>query len=330
MSTFQEDTITLRKQELKVKLGFLPHTDLKFYPENPRIYSIVWKDESDEPSQEEIFNALSKTEHVRETLIPSIKSNGGLIEPVLVRKNIVLEGNSRLAAYRILSLRDPEQWKFIRVRILPDAISDSEVFTLLGEFHIVGKKDWQPFEQAGYLYRRFKLHGADAAQLDAEVRLGKSKILHLIQVYSFMLEIDDRNPARWSYYDELLKKKFDNVRKVYPQFNQRIVELIKSEEIIRAADIRDELRKIVKVGGNTLKKFLSGQYSFDEAAEDSRKRGAGNYYSNKLGDFRRWLADEQVERELPNVNADEKKSLVYELEKIEKRVKQLAAKVKAH
>jgi hypothetical protein len=45
---------------------------------------------------------LTRAEHVRDGLVKSIKHNGGLIEAILVRKGVVLEGNSRLAAYRIL------------------------------------------------------------------------------------------------------------------------------------------------------------------------------------------------------------------------------------
>ena len=232
MSSFTEDTITLRKREIKVNTGFLPHHTLLFYAENPRIYSIVWNEDGDEPTQEEIFEALAKTEHVRETLVPSIKSNGGLIEPVLVRKNVVLEGNSRLAAYRLLAQKDACVWEMIRVRVLPDTISDSEVFSLLGEFHIVGKKDWAPFEQAGYLYRRFKKHGVDEKQLHREAGLTPAKIRHLIHVYGFMLKVEDRNPERWSYYDELLKgRRFNRAREIYPSFDKVITEMIQSEEI---------------------------------------------------------------------------------------------------
>lgn len=139
---FQSDTITLRKREIAVQTGFMPHTGLRFYPENPRIYSALWKQGDSEPSQEEIFQQLSKTEHVRETLIPSIRSNGGLLEPVLVRSGVVLEGNNRLAAYRVLAMApDHQLWKLIRVRILPDDISDADVFSLLGEYHIVGREE---------------------------------------------------------------------------------------------------------------------------------------------------------------------------------------------
>lgn len=328
MSSFQEDTITLRKQEIKVKTGYLPQTSLLFFAENPRIYSIVWKDNGVEPTQEEIFDALSKTEHVRENLVPSIRSNGGLIEPVLVRKNVVLEGNSRLAAYRVLAHKDPKTWEQIRVRILPDTISDSEVFSLLGEFHIVGKKDWLPFEQAGYLYRRFKNHGVTEDQLHTEVGLTKAKIRHLIRVYGFMLDLDDRNPTRWSYYDELLKgRRFNHARELYPDFDKKISGMIQDESIERAVDIRDNLHKIVKIGGNTLKKFMGGNLSFHDAVEDARLRGAGNYYSRKFSDFRKWLADEHLDTELTGIPTDEKSALSYELEKIEKRVKQLAKKL---
>ena len=279
MSELTEDTITLRKREITVQTGYLPHDSLLFYAENPRIYSIVWNDNDEEPTQEEIFAALSKAEHVRETLVPSIKNNGGLIEPILVRNNVVLEGNSRLAAYRILAQKDPETWAQIRVRILPDSITDSEVFSLLGEFHIVGKKDWAPFEQAGYLYRRFTTHGVDENQLHAEVGLTKTKIRHLIRVYGFMLELDDRKQERWSYYDELLKgRRFDDARKLYPDFDKKIASMIQDETIARAVDVRDNLPRIVKIGGNTLKKFMGGKLTFDEAVDDANSRGAGNYY----------------------------------------------------
>jgi hypothetical protein len=328
MSSFQEDTITLRKREIKVKSGFLPQETLLFYAENPRIYSIVWKEDGTDPSQEEIFKALSKTEHVRETLVPSIKNNGGLIEPVLVRNNVVLEGNSRLAAYRVLALKDPANWARIRVRILPDTISDSEVFSLLGEFHIVGKKDWAPFEQAGYLYRRFKTHGIDEKQLHHEVGLTPSKIRHLIHVYDFMLEVDDRNPERWSYYDELLKgRRFSETRELYPDFDKKISEMIQSEEIERAVDVRDGLHKIVKAGGNTLKKFMSGKMSFHDALQDAHSRGAGNYYTRKFTEFKNFLADEQVDAEISTVSSEEKDQLAYLINRIEARIKQIAKRV---
>lgn len=326
---FKLDTITLRKKEIQVRLGFMRHAELKFYSENPRIYTSLWNESDVEPSQGQIYDALVKSDHVRETLVPSIRSNGGLIEPVLVRKNVVLEGNSRLAAYRFLAKENAATWEYIRVRVFPDDISDGEIFSLLGEYHINGKKDWQPYEQAGYLYRRFKNHGITEDQLHDEVGLTKQKVSHLIRVYQFMIDEHDRDPAHWSYYDELLKsRRMDSARKLYPKFDQVIAEKIKSSDIVRAVDVRDKLPQIVQVGGNTLKRFLNGALSFDDAVEDARQRGAGNYNARKLTDFRKWLADSSLDEEFSTATHSEQNVLRYELEKIHTRLQQLAKKIK--
>jgi hypothetical protein len=325
-----EDVITLRRKEIPVKTGYVKHAGLRFYPENPRIYSTVWKEDGVEPSQPEIFEALARTEHVREVLVPSIRHNGGLIEPVLIKKNIVLEGNSRLAAYRLLAQVDPDRWELIRVRIVPDSITESEVFSLLGEYHIVGKKDWQPFEQAGYLYRRFRTHGVTEDDLRTEVGLGLGKIRHFIRVYDFMVRHNDRNPNRWSYYDELLKgRRFNKARELYPNFDEIILQRMNSREIERAVDLRDELPLITKAGGNTLKKFMSGAYSFEEAVADAKHRGAGDHNVRRLTQFRKWLAEEQIDQEFSAAVKADRKNLLYELEKLSSRIGSLLRRVKA-
>lgn len=113
------DTITLRGEEIPVKVGYLSQTELKFFPENPRIYSIIssWEVKH---VQEDIQRILIRREHVKQ-LITSIKANGGLTDPVLVQDEsfIVLEGNSRLAAYRALAEKDPIKWGLIKCELLP-------------------------------------------------------------------------------------------------------------------------------------------------------------------------------------------------------------------
>ena len=92
------DSITLNGKEILYKDRILLNSELRYFPENPRIYSIVC-DGNGYPSQEEIEERLSSMDHVNQ-LIQSIKANGGLIDPLLVRDGdyLVLEGNSRLAA----------------------------------------------------------------------------------------------------------------------------------------------------------------------------------------------------------------------------------------
>jgi len=318
------DLITLRGKDVPLTVESVDNSTLRFYAENPRIYSHLWQDDGRVPTQQEIFDVLSKTEHVREVLLPSIRTNGGLIEPLLVKGNIVLEGNSRLAAYRLLSEADKDKWRLIRVRKLPPDTSEADIFALLGEYHIVGKKDWQPFEQAGYLYRRHKTHGVTEADLHKEIGISAGKIKHLIRVYQFMIDHNDRNPSRWSYYDELLKgRKFLGAIEKYSDFLEIIVEKIGSGEIERAVDVRDRLPLITNAGGNTLKKFISGSYSFEQAVSDARLRGAGDYNHKRLNEFRQWLADGQLDKEFGDAGGAEQKMLKYELDKIGRRVRGL-------
>src|SRR5581483_2426214 len=266
--------------------------------------------------------------HVREILVPSIRNNGGLIEPILVRGKVVLEGNSRLAAYRVLSQSDPDKWKYIRAKLLPEDVTDSQVFSLLGEYHMVGKKDWLPYEQAGYLYRRFKHHEISTDALATEVGLTKRKVEHLVSVYQYMIAHEERSSDKWSYYDELFKgRTFKEASQLYPKFYEIVTDKIKSGEISRAVDLRDELPKIVKAGGNTLKRFVNGKMNFDEASADARLRGAGNYHAKKLKEFRQWLADTTIEEEIRAMSANEQNVVKYELEKISSRTGQLAVKI---
>jgi hypothetical protein len=320
----QEDVIILRGRELKITVAYVDQISLRFYAENPRIYSSLWREDGHEPTQAEIFDILSKRENVREDLVPSIRANGGLIEPLLVRGNVVLEGNSRLAAYRLLSQTDEAKWRKVRVRRLPDTVSDSDVFSLLGEYHIVGRTDWAPFEQAGYLYRRHKQFGVTIEALHKEISRTVTRITHMINVYQYMIDVGDRQPTRWSYYDELLKsRRFLKAAEQHDDFYDVVVEKIKSGEIERAVDIRDRLPLIVEAGGNTLKRFLQGKMDFEHAVADAKDRGAGDYTAKKLRDFRGWLADGQVTREISNIGELERKTLKFELSRIERRVRQL-------
>ena len=75
---------------------------------------------------------MSKMDHVKE-LKKDIKSKGGLIEPIIVKKdtNEVVDGNRRLAAYRLLYHEDPVRWANICCEILPTSVTDDQIFDLI-------------------------------------------------------------------------------------------------------------------------------------------------------------------------------------------------------
>lgn len=321
------DTITICKKEIPVCNGSLPVQDLQFYPDNPRIYSLIQKLDFI-PSQDEILNRLKKMDHVKQ-LIQSIRANGGLTDPMLVRNGdlVVLEGNSRLAAYRELARNDPITWGEAKVRLLPPDIPDELVFALLGEYHIIGRKDWAPYEQAGYLYRRNISHKISAERIADDMGLSRSKVNHLITTYKFMLEHNETDVARWSYYDEYLKSRpAKKARSKTPTLDETVVRKIKSGEISAAVEVRDKLAKLLdteKVGQEPIKIFLSGDDTFQRAFASAQDRGVDNMWLNRFTRFRRYLTDDTFDADWDDMSSDQKRKCLFQLKKIEERIKRV-------
>jgi hypothetical protein len=281
-------SITLQGKEIPVERHMMRQEDLKFYPENPRVYSLVRETGSD-PDQEEIEKALQKMEHVK-LLVQSIRANGGLTDPLLVRRKdlVALEGNSRLAAYRLLAANDPVKWGRVKCDVVSGNITDEEVFALLVQYHIIGRKDWDPFEQAGLFWRRFQDGQAPKAIASEMDHMGVSskRVIHMIEVYQFMVDHKDTVRNRWSHYDEYLKSRaIKKAREDNPKMDQKVVSQIKSGKIARAVDIRKDLNKVAKVQGKVLSDFVKGDADLDTCAERAEISGADNVLLQKLAKF---------------------------------------------
>ena len=294
--------------------------DLLFYSKNPRIYSLVWED-GEEPDQDSIQAALGRMEHVKE-LVQSIRANGGVTDPLFVLgdRNVVLEGNSRLAACRLLEREDPLKWSMVKCDVITFEISDDDVFSLLAQYHIVGRKDWAPYEQAGIFWRRHKEESVPLEQVAQEVHdlgLSKKKIRHWIGVYDMMVQHKDTSPHRWSYYDELLKsREITKAREQNKSFDRVIVRKIKSGEIAKADDIRKKVHKIAKAGGKTLKKFLSTAKSLEDCFEKAEARGVSNVLLQRMHRFREVIVDPDVKADLLAMPENQQKKCIYEMKRI--------------
>ena len=313
-----DGSITIMGKEINVTHCLVSQVGLCFYPENPRIYSIVHRD-GDSLSQEEIEERLGSQDHVKQ-LVQSIQANGGLIDPVIVREedNVVLEGNSRLAAYRILAKKDPVLWGKIKCTILPRGITEDQVFALLGEYHIIGRKDWAPFEQAGYLWRRFKKHGIQPSRMAKEMGLSLKKINSLINVYDFMVNHDEEDVQRWSYYDEYLKSRpIKKARDLHLEMDDVIVNKIKIGEISRAVEVRDKVAKIAAAGGKTLSKFVAEDNSLESCYESALARGVNNTLLKRLHTFKEIIKDPDTKKELKAMPKPQLQKCIYELKKIQ-------------
>ena len=326
-SAWVNDTLTLGGQEIPVRNGSLPIHDLSFYPENPRIYSLIQRP-GVEPSQDEIFNRLRGLDHVKQ-LIQSIRANGGLTDPMLVRDGdlVVLEGNSRLAAYHELARNDAITWGKAKVRLLPSDISEKLVFALLGEYHIIGRKDWAPYEQAGYLYRRNVTHGVSAQNMASEMGLPVRTVNHLINTYKFMVEHDETSVSRWSYYDEYLKSnKVRKSRQENPDLDDIVVRKIKRREIPAAVDVRNKLVKLLdvtKVGPEPTKILISGDKTFDRAFESAQDRGVDNTWLRRFKRFRGELQVPAFLSDLDRMSPEQQDKCLYEVAKIQQSIERI-------
>ncbi len=318
---YSENTLTIKGKEIPVKQLYLRHEEIRFYQENPRIYSFVFAGE-DELSQDDIERRLTQIDHVKQ-LVQSIRANGGLLDPVIVREgdNVVIEGNSRLAAYRILSRKNPIKWAKIKCTLLPPNIGEDYIFALLGEYHIIGRLDWAPFEQAGYLWRRYHKHSIPPERMSREMGLGVKKINHLISVYTFMLKYEEANVQRWSHYDEYLKStKIKRAREYNPELDDVIVKKIKSGDIPKASDVRDKVSKIAAAKGDTLKRFINTDMSLEDCYELAIHRGVTNVIYNRLRKFRENITDPELKKELLKMPNVQKNKCKYEIKKIKQAI----------
>lgn len=297
-------SITLGNQEIPLLQQMVPVLDLQFYEQNPRVHSIMWAAGA-VPEQNLIEKTLRRLDHVKQ-LVQSIKANGGVTDPLLVRKSdmVVLEGNSRLAACRALAGEDPAMWGKVKCDIIAKNISDDDIFALLVQYHIVGKKDWDPFEQAGLFWRRYKqgTSSRDIAKEMDHLGISTKRVNQMINVYSFMVDHKDVDPGRWSYYDEYLKSRIiQKIREEHKELDDVLVGQIKSNEIQRAVDVRQKLSAVCRVGGKTLRKYLDGETSLDTAFSRAEARGANNRLLGKLKSFREFISSPEAREAVQDI-----------------------------
>ena len=326
------ENLTIGKKDYLVEILELNQADLKFYTENPRVYSVLNMDGT-EPTQDEIEEHMCSIEHVK-TLRVSIESNGGLIDPLIVRDGdlTVLEGNSRLAAYRLLCKKDPIKWGKIKCKLLPKNIDDSAIFALLGQYHIIGRKDWDPFEQANYLYRRYLQTKLPIDYMAEELGITKQKAKGMIEVIKFMIQNDDLNKKHWSHYEEYLKnsgiKKF---RETNPDIDETIVASIKSETVGESKDMRKlgEIAKLATGGDKQAKKLMQsvsqGTKSIDSAYSEAQDSGKLDDIIKRLKTFRQLINDSSFEKQIKASNEVYEKA-IFEIKKIARRLNDIEQK----
>jgi hypothetical protein len=286
------DVIVVKDREIPVVAGKVDIFELKYYDDNPRIFSIVTS--LPKPvTQSMIEEKLWEVDYVRE-LFQTIKRDGGLVEPILLRGDEVIEGNCRLRCYRQLYQRAAEhekgKWREVPSRALPKETTDEEVASILGTLHIHGKQRWDPFETAGYIWSQTYKLNKTPEELAEVFTMTKAEVERSIDVYQLMKDCKVIETKKFSYFDEYFKsatlvklvKKDDSLEK-------RIVDWVMEGRIPRAEDMR-ELGHILE-DSKIAPKFRSGQLDFEEAlqATNDRHPEHESTFYNRLEKAKKWL-----------------------------------------
>ncbi len=207
-------SIILENREIRIQRKRVPIGELHLDPNNQRIQfvlALLGRTEVDESLIEE---TLWKYDFLRD-LYHSIEQNGGLIHPIAATPDgKVLEGNCRTVSLRKLCEKYPGDPRFALVpaEVFPGDLTADQLTLLLGEWHIAGKHEWDPYEKAEYIYKAARLLNKTFDYLAYHLRMSRATIEQNIRAYELAKEFLARYPApeslqKFSYFLESAKKK---------------------------------------------------------------------------------------------------------------------------
>ena len=325
--------IVIHNQPIDTSVDELALDELLFLKENPRVYAHTYGVEgfaalSQEEQQDKIFEKLRLEESVKR-LLPEVQSHGGLIEPILVRVDTreVIEGNSRLAVYRILRDKEPGgPWDRIRCDIV-SRLTDDQLSAYLNQIHVKGKTKWSAYEKANFSYvrRRRGMKINDIAKLFDE---SPATIRKRVDVIEMMKENGDNTQEHFSYYDVIVRtpkiKKAMKDEEVRDKVLNHIHSLGSgaSESTFTAPELREKLPVILEKS-KVRKDWLTKGTDLDTAyqrAKISRVEDTVRRAKELLSD----ISDSEVNRLEPqrlNAFRMDVRRLAQEVERVKKMVK---------
>jgi len=305
------ESITILGREITYEIRDVDINSLEYDPENPRINRIVSRIAPNKLSQEFIEMELLKLDSTKE-LTTDLEANKGVIDEVYVLKNKVIEGNRRLCAYRRLNKKYPSEkrWKLIKARILQDDVTDEEISYILITFHIKGKKPWDAYEKASYVYKMINKLNKTADEISKHLGMQKKTIEAMLNAYKTMSTRYLRNShekyfdngtkeevKKFSYFDAFYRQK-ELVKKAEetPAFLDEFVEWVKEDRFKKAQNVRD-LPKILENKKACRAFFENGhEEAFDDAMHilyEHKPEKVDRFYK-KIREFRDLLSEAEA------------------------------------
>ncbi len=271
--------ITVLGRQISYEIKNVDIYSIGYYPPNPRINYIISKYPKEKISQDLIEQELLKLESTKER-IKDLEDNKGLIDEVYVLNNQVVEGNTRLCAYRRLCKKYPDEprWKTIKARVLHDGVTEEELFYILGIFHIKGKTEWDAYEKAAYIHKMTNILNKSSEEICKKLRMQKKTLEATLKAYEVMSkkflsssggENDSRDDLKkFSYFAAFFNQK-DLVKRTEdtPDFLDNFVSWVKEDRFKNAQSVR-ELPKILS-NKKACKAFCQAEP--EDAFEDAKQ-----------------------------------------------------------
>ena len=266
--------IKILGEEIPFAIQSVSVDEIRYLPDNPRVYSLVSVEDRKLPYdelQEIIHQKMIKEENTR-SLVGEIKHHGGLAEEIFVRAdtNEVIEGNSRLAAYRLLAQEDSHKWDKIICKVV-STLTIRQQTSYLSQLHIRGKKDWRTYEKAGMVWRLVKEEGQDAQAVANDNNLSVNEVKTLVKVMDLQISNDDNNRSNFSHYDVIVRNRtISSVWEENSDLRKFLLREIKAEEkAFTALELREKLPAVI-AKPKILKKFINREISLGDAFDAAK------------------------------------------------------------
>ncbi len=336
-----KNEIAVNGQKIQTIIEEIDIFKLIYWKENPRVNAIIKQNFAGKNISDDDIEKLlwDKVDSVKD-LYQDIKKHGGLIDEILVKGDIVLEGNSRLCAYRHLYKKAKEEndeekmllWSYIKARIIPAETDDKIIFSILGTWHIKGKTQWDTYEKAAYFKRMNIDYGYSLKDIADSISETEKFVKDHIEAHDLMVKNNVSTLEKFSHFYQLVleknKSKNSEIFEKSPEIVDRVIETIKNEPLKRAEDLRN-LPKILK-DQKAKKMYLNNEVDFNDALEVSENRHPehkDSFYNNikKVTDILTSCSLEKIEEIKEEIKTDSNKK--YILEKICKEINNFCKKV---
>lgn len=278
----EPDTTPINGRRVPYRDDVIDIDQLQFWEANPRVYAAVrgvpgWN-EADSMRRQQIIAECMENEESTRSVLEGLRLHQGQQEPLIVdlRGNIVIEGNSRLAALRVLAGEDPAQWGAAICRCYND-LSEEERCALLSEMHVIGKTEWNPYVKAATYWRQHHELKWDLPKIARVNRTNVAKVKTELATVELMAKENELNERKYSWYNVLTSTRAINrVFENNAEFRDRVLDVVRNassaatDPVERASiSFRNGLNDLVKKD-RPLRRFCSGRRTLQQAVDEAQ------------------------------------------------------------